>query len=177
MIGDQRSNLGFLAIDVEEAYAGNVTQGERLYRICQAVQAAYNAGVRAILYTKNTGLTKGVWTERTGNATDFSYLDLWVTRYDITNTSHTTITDPISLVLDVLSSNTTLYNRSGITQYAVEPADGNNVPKYPAGSSYLNLPINGLRVGASVIIKLEFSDTGGEPISYQTHVVAGTGSR
>src|SRR5207237_10292207 len=50
--------------------------------IGQAVQAIVKAGLRPVVYAKNTGGHQGEWADLTGNAPDFSYLPLWVPRYD-----------------------------------------------------------------------------------------------
>lgn len=81
------------------------------------------------------------------------------------NDSAGTITGPISLVLDSLSSNASLLNASGHTAVTV-----------PSGSPYVNANTN-LAPGASVSIGLQFSNPSHAAITYQTRVLAGSGSR
>ena len=83
----------------------------------------------------------------------------------LTNTSGTSITGPISLVLDGLTSGVTLTNQSGVTVNAA-----------PGGSPYLS---NGasLAAGASVTLTLRFNDPALVAIGYQTRILAGSGSR
>jgi CSLREA domain-containing protein len=84
----------------------------------------------------------------------------------VTNTSAHPITGPISLVLDSLSVNATLFNATGSTD-SLEP---------PAGSPYLNSNGN-LAPGQSVSFSLQFTDPTNAAISYTTRVLAGPGSR
>jgi hypothetical protein len=76
------------------------------------------------------------------------------------------MTGPISLVLDGLSANATVFNPSGVTD-AVEA---------PAGSPYVNGP-NNLAAGASATITLQFTDPTHAAITYKTRVLAGPGPR
>jgi uncharacterized repeat protein (TIGR02543 family) len=84
----------------------------------------------------------------------------------LTNNSGATITGPISLVLDSLSSNATLFNATGTTSLLAPPA----------GSPYINANIN-LAAGQSVPIALQFTDPTKTAITYTTRVVAGPVSR
>ena len=84
----------------------------------------------------------------------------------VTNTSAHPITGPISLVLDNLSANVTLFNASGTTD-SLEP---------PAGSPYMNANVS-LGPGQSVSFALQFTDPTNAAISYTTRVLAGPGSR
>ncbi len=84
----------------------------------------------------------------------------------LTNHSAATITGPLSLVLDDLSSSATVYNASGLTD-AVEA---------PAGSPYVNVS-NDLAAGRSATISLQFTDPSHAAISYKTRVLAGEGPR
>jgi hypothetical protein len=81
-MGSEAKQLDFMVVDVEAGAAGNLTPAERVNRIGQAVEAVTAAGLRPVIYAKNTGGRRGEWTDLTGNATDFSYLPLWVPRYD-----------------------------------------------------------------------------------------------
>ncbi|HLX28495.1 MAG TPA: choice-of-anchor Q domain-containing protein [Casimicrobiaceae bacterium] len=85
----------------------------------------------------------------------------------LTNNSANTITGPISLVLDNLSSNATLFNLTGATD-ALEP---------PAGSPYVNVTGGNLAPGGSVSFALQFTDPTHAAITYTTRVLAGPGSR
>ena len=85
----------------------------------------------------------------------------------LTNTSLTTITGPISLVLDTLSSNATLFNATGMTD-ALEP---------PAGSPYANVTSSSLPASGSVSFALQFTNPSHAVTTYSTRVLAGPGSR
>lgn len=92
----------------------------------------------------------------------------YVQTLTLTNTSTATITGPLSLVLDGLSSYASLYGATGATD-ALEP---------PAGSPYANVTNNSLGSGASVSAQLQFTDpTRTTPITYTTRVLAGSGAR
>ncbi len=84
----------------------------------------------------------------------------------LTNTSATATTGPISLVLDGLSSNASLFNLTGTTD-SLEP---------PAGSSYVSASVN-LAPGQATSIQLQFTDPTKIAITYSTRVLAGPGSR
>jgi len=84
----------------------------------------------------------------------------------LTNPTSASMTGPISLVLDGLSANATVFNPSGVTD-AVEA---------PAGSPYVNGP-NNLAAGASATITLQFTDPTHAAITYKTRVLAGPGPR
>jgi hypothetical protein len=84
----------------------------------------------------------------------------------LTNTGLGSISGPVSLVLDHLSSNATFFNRTGITS---------SVP--PTGSPYLNMATGGLAAGDSVTATLEFTNPTNQAITYDTRVLAGRGSR
>ncbi len=81
-IGDEAKQIAFMVVDVENGAAGNMTPAERVNRIGQAVHAIAKAGIRPVIYAKNSGGYRGEWTDLTGNAKDFAYLPLWVPRYD-----------------------------------------------------------------------------------------------
>jgi hypothetical protein len=80
--GSEAKFLDFMVVDVEGGSAGDMTTAERVNRIGQAVEAVTKSNLRPVIYAKNTGGLRGEWTDLTGNATDFSYLPLWVPRYD-----------------------------------------------------------------------------------------------
>jgi len=81
------------------------------------------------------------------------------------NTSASAITGPLSLVLDSLSGNATLFNPSGTTSCAA-----------PAGSPFINLA-GGLTPGASAALALQFTDPNRTGITYATRVLAGSAGR
>jgi hypothetical protein len=84
----------------------------------------------------------------------------------VTNISANTITGPISLVLDSLSSNATLFTVTGTTDSL----------ELPAGSPYLNANVN-LAAGKNTVFMLQFTDPSHAAISYNTRVLAGSGAR
>jgi hypothetical protein len=84
----------------------------------------------------------------------------------VKNHSAGTITGPISLVLDGLSSNASLFNATGTTDSL----------ELPAGSPYLNANGN-LPAGQTVTFTLQFTDPSHTAISYSTRVLAGPGLR
>ena len=84
----------------------------------------------------------------------------------LTNNSANTITGPISLVLDSLSPDATLFNATGTTD-TLEP---------PAGSPYINAAVT-LAPGQSVPIQLQFTDATRGAVTYNTRVLAGPGLR
>lgn len=81
------------------------------------------------------------------------------------NTSTGAITGPLSLALDNLSSNATLFNSSGATACAA-----------PAGSPFIDLAGN-LNPGASASVSLQFTDPTRTGITYATRVLAGSAAR
>jgi hypothetical protein len=84
----------------------------------------------------------------------------------LTNNSAATIIGPISLILDSLSGNATLFNVGGFTD-----------PSWPpAGSPYLNANIN-LLPGQNAVFTLQFTDATHTTITYNTRVLAGPGAR
>lgn len=80
------------------------------------------------------------------------------------NTSHIALSGPLFVMLEGLSSNATLFNKSGLSV-----CDG-------MGNPYITLAA-GLPVGASATITLEFVKTGSAatPITYATAVLQGPG--
>ncbi|HLK59185.1 MAG TPA: hypothetical protein VKU00_21670, partial [Chthonomonadaceae bacterium] len=83
----------------------------------------------------------------------------------IANTGTTTITGPLSLVLDHLSANVALNASSGVT-----------MATNPNGSPYLNSG-GDLAAGASVILNLDFTNPTLTTITYTPRVLAGPGPR
>jgi hypothetical protein len=83
----------------------------------------------------------------------------------LTNNSGSTITGPISLVLDNLSSNAAAYGASGTTSSLAPPV-----------SPYFNYGGN-LAPHQSVSITLQFTNPSKASISYTTRVLAGPGAR
>jgi Divergent InlB B-repeat domain len=84
----------------------------------------------------------------------------------VTNNSANTISGPLSLVLDGLSANATLFNATGTTD-ALE---------LPAGSPYLNANVN-LAAGQNTSFVLQFADPSHAAINYATRVLTGSGAR
>lgn len=86
----------------------------------------------------------------------------------VTNSSANTISGPISLVLDNLSGNASLFNATGTTSFAT-----------PAGSPYITqfLTTGNLAPGQTVSFSLQFTDPTRAAITYTTRVLAGTGAR
>jgi hypothetical protein len=168
--------------------------------------AAFQAGRGAVLDLDLTGVTNpankpaapgsGQWTF--GNRQAVAYTGMAVPFADVTarltvsmgllvanpttgrasqtvtlrNTGTAPVVGPLSLVLDGLTAGILLLNRTGATQAAT-----------PAGSPYIDvaLPNNALDVGQSVTVFLDFAaargSTIGQPITYRTRVLAGTGPR
>ncbi|MBK8752895.1 MAG: hypothetical protein IPL99_15230 [Candidatus Competibacteraceae bacterium] len=88
----------------------------------------------------------------------------------LTNTSGAPLNGPVYLALDSLSSNASLTNNSGVTSCAT-----------PAGSPYLSVNVgqdNVLSANESVIVKLEFTNSTSQAITYGgTRVLNGSGDR
>ena len=84
----------------------------------------------------------------------------------VKNTSANTITGPISLVLDGLNSDVTLFNETGTT----------DAQQLPAGSPYINA-IGNLAAGQKIAIGLQFTAPSQAEIAYSTRVLAGPGAR
>ena len=81
------------------------------------------------------------------------------------NLSASILAGPLSLVLDNLSSNATLFSPSGTTACAA-----------PAGSPFINSSGN-LNPGASVSVTLQFMNPSRAGITYATRVLAGSAGR
>ena len=90
----------------------------------------------------------------------------YVQTVTVTNNSANTISGPLSLVLDGLSANATLFNATGSTD-ALE---------LPAGSPYLNANVN-LAAGQNTSFVLQFADPSHAAINYATRVLTGSGAR
>ena len=84
----------------------------------------------------------------------------------VTNNSASTIIGPISLVLDSLSADATLFNAAGTT----------DTLELPAGSPYLNTNVN-LAAGQNTTFALQFADPSHAAITYNTRVLNGPGAR
>jgi hypothetical protein len=82
----------------------------------------------------------------------------------VKNSSAKTLTGPISLVLQNLSSNAVLAEAIGTTRFAT-----------PLGSPYVAANVN-LAPGQSVSFALQFGDEGNAPISFTARVLAGPGA-
>ena len=89
----------------------------------------------------------------------------YVQTVTLKNKTSSTITGPISFVLDQLTPGVTLDTPSGTTDLML-----------PSGSPYINAAVN-LASGQSTSIQLRFTNTGNVAFSYQARVLAGTGSR
>lgn len=87
----------------------------------------------------------------------------------LTNTSGASLNGPVYLALDSLSGNATLANRAGMTLCAT-----------PAGNPYLSVNVgqeNILSANENAIVKLEFSNSTNQVITYSTRVLNGSGDR
>lgn len=78
----------------------------------------------------------------------------------------TTITGPVSLVLDNLSPNAGLYQKTGVTNLLV-----------PANSPYATVVAGNMAIGAKISMTLEFTDPTMAAITYSTRILAGPGGR
>lgn len=84
----------------------------------------------------------------------------------ITNSGTSSIAGPVSLVLDNLSSNASLYSPTGTTGCAA-----------PQGSPYITISTGDLAPGASASATLQFTDPTKAAITYNTRVLSGAGNR
>jgi hypothetical protein len=89
----------------------------------------------------------------------------YVQTVTLKNKTSSTITGPISLVLDNLTAGVTLYAATGTTSLML-----------PAGSPYMNTSVN-LTAGQSVSIQLQFTNSANAAIAYSARALAGAGSR
>lgn len=151
--GQTGHTYGFFAIGTD--LVGNVepmkTAAEASTRITQQTACANDVGSQ-------------VQITRSGYGYNFT-TGRFVQTVTLKNTSASAIAAPISLVLDNLSSNATLFNPSGTTQCAV-----------PAGSPFVNLPGN-LGPGASGSVTLQFTNPTKMGITYAARVLAGSAGR
>lgn len=119
----------------------------------------------SVAETAATNVTGQVQVIRGG----FNYVSAtqhFVQQMTLKNVSPTPITGPISLILDNLSRNSTLYNKTGDT-----------MATSPTGSPYVNVTVGSLNPGAIIVITLEFRDPTNKSITYSTRVLAGSGQR
>lgn len=112
-----------------------------------------------------TDLSSSVSIIRSGYVVNFGTQRFYQT-VTLKNTSSSTINGPISLVLDSLSSNASLYNTSGTTSCAA-----------PLGRPYISTSTTSLAPGASVSVSLQFTDPTKATITYNARVLAGSGAR
>jgi uncharacterized cupredoxin-like copper-binding protein len=84
----------------------------------------------------------------------------------ITNMGTASIGGPVSLVVDNLSSNASLYSPTGSTGCAA-----------PLGSPYVTVSTSDLAPGASASTTLQFTDPTKTAVTYNTRVLAGAGNR
>jgi uncharacterized cupredoxin-like copper-binding protein len=124
----------------------------------KVVTATFEACNCAIDVTGSIGITYGGITMNPLSGQFFQTVTL-------RNNSTGTITGPISLVLDQLSSNATLVNATGTTTEVA-----------PAGSPYVNATVN-LAPGQSVNVTLQFTNPSRDAITYTARVLAGPGAR
>jgi hypothetical protein len=84
----------------------------------------------------------------------------------VTNVGGAPLQGPVSLVLDALGANATLFNATGATGCAA-----------PLGSPILTLALGGLAPGVSATIPLQFTNPTRTAITYHTRVLAGAGAQ
>lgn len=120
-------------------------------------QGAYEFQV-AVNVTTQVQVTRGGFRR---NATTGRYTQT----VTLKNIGASAIPGPISLVLNSLSSNTGLYNKTGTTSAT-----------NPTGSPYKDTT-GSLAPGVSVSLTLEFTNPTNAAITYTTRVLAGTGTR
>ena len=89
----------------------------------------------------------------------------YVQKVTLTNASPATIGGPVSLVLDNLSGNATLFNATGSTLLVL-----------PAGSPYIDANVT-LSAAQSTTVTLQFNNPSNAAIAYDPRVLAATGSR
>ena len=124
----------------------------------QIVTANFAACDCAVDVTGRIGLTFGGFTL---NPVTKRYVQTVTLR----NNSATPIAGPVSLVLDGLSTNATLFNPTGTTLLML-----------PAGSPYVDTGVT-LAPGQSVAIVLQFTNPSNDVITYEARVLAGAGAR
>jgi len=124
----------------------------------QTVTAGFEACSCAEDVTSSIGLTYG-------GLTINPVTRRYVQTVTLKNTSSTTIDGPLSLVLDQLTANVTLYNPTGSTTLVL-----------PAGRPYITVDAT-LSPGQIVSVQLQFTNPGNVGVTYQARVLAGSGSR
>ena len=92
----------------------------------------------------------------------------YVQQITLRNTGASSLAGPITLVVDGLSSNATVFNKTGTT--ACEA---------PTGSPYINVSPGGnvFGPGQTLTLTLDFTNPSNQGITYTTRVLAGTGAR
>ena len=93
----------------------------------------------------------------------------YVQQVTLKNTGRNAIAGSVSLVLASLSSNATLFNKSGNTACVAPPEQ-----------SFINVDVgtdNVLSTGESAVVVLEFANPSNQGITYATRVLAGSGGR
>jgi CSLREA domain-containing protein len=111
-----------------------------------------------------TDISSSISVTRSGDVYNFGTQRFYQT-VTLTNNSSSTISGPVSLVLEGLSSNASLFNASGNTTCAA-----------PLGSPYINVTTGSVASGASVSVVLQFKDPTKTTITYSTGVLAGSGT-
>jgi hypothetical protein len=91
----------------------------------------------------------------------------FVQTLELTNNSANTIIGPISLVVEGLSSNATLFNLTGLTDSFLPPA----------GLPYINTTAASIAPEQRVTVTLQFTNPSKAGITYTTRVLAGPGVR
>ena len=123
----------------------------------------YTQGASYAVSTCAADVTSAVTVTRGGfqlNRTTGRY----VQQVTLKNVGANAIQGPVSLALDTLSSNASLFNKSGTTTCA------------PSGRPYIDINVgidNALVSGESAGIILEFTNTANQGITYSTRVLAG----
>ena len=144
---------GFFALGTD--LVGNV---EALKTVAEATTQVVNAPSCA------ADVSAQVQVSRSGFGYNFA-THRFVQTVTLKNISGATISSPISLVLDSLSSNASLYNATGTTACAT-----------PAGSPFINW-LSDVAPGASASIVLQFIDPSKAGITYRVRVLAGSAGR
>ena len=146
---------------------------------CGAPDADGVAGVGDLIGAQNaavnlvpacaTNVSDSIAVKRSGYAFNFT-TKLFSQKITLTNTSNATIFGPISLALDNLSGNATMYISSGTTSCTA-----------PQNSPYTDTTINtsvlGLAPGASVSVVLQFVNPTRAAISYTPRILSTSGTR
>ena len=144
---------GFFALGTD--LVGN---SEALKTVADTTTQIVNAAQCAINVSAQVQVT------RSGFGYNFA-IQRFVQTVTLKNISGSTLASPISLALDNLSSNATLYGATGTTACAT-----------PAASPFINW-LSSLAPGASASIVLQFTNPTKAGIMYTTRVLAGSGGR